>query len=144
MKKSILTSLVVLASVACLFAQQKSAATAPAAFTKQELFAFSDVKSLLSAVNKEKYSSLNVVRSFNLTMSTTYTDASGNTGSISLSELAPDGEWTEKQKAIIDQYGKSGVVFNLEAIVMGKLGVPGTPYIPDVPFSVPSVSFSIK
>lgn len=143
MKKILLTLLVVIAATTFLLAQQQKNNSLQS-FSKKEFFGFSDVKSFISTVNKEKYSALNAVRSFNLTVISSATDANGNAISTTITEPAPDGVWTEKQKALINQYGKKGTVFNLDGIIMGTSGEPGTPYTPDTPFSVQSISFTFS
>jgi hypothetical protein len=59
--------------------------------------------------------------------------------------MEPCGTWGKKQIAMIEKYaGTAGAVFTLEGITLVEPGKPGTPYVPETPFSIPNVSFSIK
>ena len=132
MKKSIIISVFILAASLFAVAQDQKTA-APVQFTKAELLAFSDLKALLSAINKGQDYSSYLVRNFNLT--TPVTKADKTTSSVS--EMGPSGVWSEKQKSMIEQYAKKGVVFTLENIVMIESGKKGI-------INQPNVSFSIK
>lgn len=132
MKRSILISFFVLAAAVFSFGQEQKTA-APASFTKAELLAFSDLKSLLSAIHKGQDYSKYLVRNFHLT--TLSTDVTGQITPIS--EMGPGGVWSQKQKAMIEQYGVKGAVFTIEKIVMIESGKKGV-------IEQPSVSFTIK
>ncbi|MBI4931663.1 MAG: hypothetical protein HY841_12915 [Bacteroidetes bacterium] len=132
MKKSIFISFLIFASSAFVFAQEQKM-IAPPQFTKAELLAFSDLKAILSAINKGQDYSKFIVRNFNLT--TTITNADKTT--TKLSEMGPSGVWSEKQKTMIEKYAKKDVIFTLENIIMIEGAKKGI-------INQPSVSFSIK
>lgn len=127
MKKAIYTLVFILATSVLSFAQDQ------AQFTKTELLAFTDLKALLSVINKGQDYSKYIVRNFNL--NTVTTDASGKTAVVS--EMGPGGVWSTKQKAMIEQYAKKGVAFTLENMVMMENNTKGI-------VNQPNVSFSIK
>lgn len=131
MKKLIILSLITLSSV-LTFAQNEKQAPLPS-FTKAELLAFSDLKAILSSINKGQDYSKYLVRNFQLTTVITNPD---KTTTI-LSETGPGGIWSEKQKAMIEKYAKKGVTFTLESIVMIESGKKGT-------VNQPNISFTIK
>ena len=134
MKKIFLFSIFIIVSANFVFGQQetKLAATTPQ-FTKAELLAFDNVKALLSAIDKGKDYSINLVRNFNLT--TTVTNADKTT--TKLSESGPGGQWSEKQKTMIEKYAKKETIFTLENIILIESGKKGT-------INQPNISFSIK
>jgi len=132
MKKIIFLSFILFSSTLFLFAQQTKIATPPQ-FTKAELLAFNDVKSLLSAINKGQDYSKYIVRNFSLT--TILTNPDGTT--TKLSEMGPGGTWSEKQKTTIEKYAKKGTTFTLENITLVESGKKGV-------VNPPNVSFSIK
>lgn len=131
MKKLFFLSLILLSSAMIVSAQQTKIA-APTQFTKAELLAFSDMKALLSAINKGQDYSKYMVRNFNLT--TIITNADGTT--TKLSEMGPGGAWSEKQKAMIEKYASKGVVFTLEGITMVEKGKKGIVNQPNASFAV--------
>lgn len=131
MKKAILSSLFLFATSVLLFAQQEQKPVTQ--FTKAELLAFTDVKSLLSAINKGQDYSKYLVRNFDLT--TTITSANGAVAK--LSEMGPGGTLTEKQKEMINRYGKPGAVFTIESVVLRESGKKE-------PVPQSNVSFAIK
>ena len=133
MKKSIIISVFILATSALSFAQDNKVLAAPVQFTKAELLAFPDLRSLLSAINTGQDYSNFLVRNFNLT--TTVTNS--NKVAAPVSEMGPGGTWSAKQKAMIDQYAKKGTIFTLDNIVMVEQGKKGV-------INQPSVSFTIK
>lgn len=134
MKKSLYTLVIILAATAFSFAQdQQTTAPSPAQFTKTELLAFTDLKALLSAINMGQDYSKYIVRNFNL--HTVITDASQKT--VVVSEMGPGGVWSAKQKSMIEQYAKKGVVFTLDNMVMMENGTKGM-------ITQPNVSFVIK
>ena len=132
MKKIFLLSLMIVSSAMFLFAQQQKLATPPQ-FTKAELLAFNDVKTVLTAINKGQDYTKYLVRTFNLT--TTVTNPDGTT--TKLSEMGPGGTMSEKQKSMIEKYAMKGVVFTLENIIMIEGGKKGM-------INQPNASFSIK
>jgi hypothetical protein len=131
MKKSIFISLVILVISTFSFAQDQKAIVL-AEFTKAELLALGDLKSVLSAINKGQDYSKYMVRNFKLTTSVTNADKTVT----KYSEMGPGGLWSDKQKAIIDQYATKGVVFTLENIVMVESGKKGKVDQPDVSFMI--------
>lgn len=134
MKKSIFISLIILASVASVFAQQEKAATfLILSFTKAELLAFKDIKEFLALANKNQDYSKYLIRNFNLV--TTVKNADGTT--TKLSEMGPGGVWSVKQKEMIEKFAKKGIIFSLEDIVMIEQGKKGV-------INQSNVSFSIK
>ena len=132
MKKSIFISLILITSSAFAFSQEQKAA-APPQFTKAEFLAFSDLKAILTAINKGQDYSKNLVRNFNLTTTVTNPDKT----TTKLSENGPGGTWSEKQKDMIEKYAKKGTTFTLENIIMIESGKKGM-------LEQPNVSFSIK
>ena len=122
----------IVSSAMFLFAQQQKLATPPQ-FTKAELLAFNDVKTVLTAINKGQDYTKYLVRTFNLT--TTVTNPDGTT--TKLSEMGPGGTMCEKQKSMIEKYAMKGVVFTLENIIMIEGGKKGM-------INQPNASFSIK
>ena len=133
MKKSIIVSAFILAGSLLSFAQDTKITAAPVQFTKAELLAFPDLKALLSAINKGQDYSKYIVRNFDLTTIVTNT----NKTIAPISEMGPGGTWSVKQKAMIEQYAKTGTTFSLENIVMLEQGKRGI-------VSQPVVSFIIK
>lgn len=131
MKKSIFISFLIFASSAFVFAQQHKV-VAPPQFTKTELLAFSDLKSLLSAINNGQDYSKCIVRNFNLTTNIINPDGT----STKLSEMGPGGTWSEKQKSMMEKYAKEGVSFTLENIRMVEGGKKGMINQSDVSFSI--------
>ena len=130
MKKLILLTFI---AVSSFFAfSQTAKMAAPAQFTKAELLAFTDVKALLAAINKQDYSKY-LVRNFKLTTVITNADKTTTT----LTEMGPGGAWSEKQKAMVEKYAQKGAAFTLENIVIIEGGKKGV-------INQPSVSFSIK
>lgn len=85
MKQILLSFLLIAAASMCLPAQQQTDKTPPQ-FTKAEFLAFSDLKSLLSAINTGQDYSKYMVRNFNLTTATINPDG---TATI-LSEMGPN------------------------------------------------------
>ena len=106
--------------------------------TKTELFSFKDIKPILAIAFPDKnYESFEVLR-FNITGTADI--------SVSFAESADGGKLTEKQRSLIDKYGKQGTSFALESIILMKHGVPGTLYNPtdEITISVPTILLSIK
>lgn len=131
MKNLIFISLLIFASSAFVFAQEQKAMTPPQ-FTKTELLAFSDLKALLTAINKGQDYSKYIVRNFSIT--TTITNADKTI--TKLSEMGPSGAWSEKQKNMIEKYAKKSVIFTLENIIMIESGKRDIINQPDVSFSI--------
>ena len=134
MKKSILLSLIILAASAFTFAQTEKTIPPPQ-FTKAELLAFTDLKGVLTAINKGKDYSKYLVRNFTLTTTVTNPDKTSTT----LSENGPGGTWSEKQKSMIEKYSKKGIVFTLENIMLYEPMGKGVNKIEQ-----PNLSFTIK
>jgi hypothetical protein len=106
MKKLIFLSLVLLTSVMCVSAQDPAMA-GPRQFTKAELFAFADVKAIMSALNNGKDYSTYTVRSFTLG------EYKVDQGAF-IMEVAPGGVFSEQQKKIIEN-AKPGTKFAIAA-----------------------------
>ena len=134
MKKLIIISLLFIASSAFSFAQNEKAIPPPQ-FTKAELLAFTDLKAVLTAINKGQDYSKYIVRNFVLTTTVTNPDKT----TTKLSESGPGGTWSEKQKSMIEKYAKKDVTFNLENILLFEKGGKGVN-----PVSQPNASFAIK
>lgn len=132
MKKIISFSLFILTSSVFVFGQLQTKLATPSSiqFTKAELLAFGDLKSVLSAINKGKDYSTYAVRNFNLTTMD---------GATKLSEMGPGGKWSEKQKAMIEKYAKKGTTFTLENIMLFQTGEKGP-----VKVEQSDISFSVK
>ena len=144
MKKSILFSLLmVFASLTFLSAQQAKMA-APHQFAKTQLLAFKDVNSLLAAINPGQDYSKYIFHGYNMTVTAAITNPDGSVTSVSASLMEPCGSWSKKQLDMIEKYAVAGAVFTLDGITAVQSQEPGTPYVPQTPFSMPSVSFSIK
>ncbi len=109
------------------------------------MFSFKDIKQLIAIAYPDKDYQSYSVHSFNLTGATTETTSDGVI-SNSFIEAAPCGALTEKQRSLIEKYGKPGMVFTLDEITMVELGKPGTPYNPGekIFISVPAILFTIK
>jgi hypothetical protein len=133
MKKSIVISFIILSVSVFSFAQSQKT-VAPVQFTKAELLGLSDLKAILTAINKGQDYSKYIVRNFNLTTTVTNTN---NGTTATLSEMGPGGAWSEKQKAMIEAYAKKGVLFTLDNIVMMEKDKKGI-------VNQPGVSFMIK
>ena len=131
MKKSIIISAFILAASLISFVQDQKT-VAPVQFTKAELLGFADLKSLLSAINKGQDYSMYIVRSFNLVATVVNT----NKTATKMSEMGPGGVWSERQKAMIEQYAKKGVVFTLENIMMIESGKKGIVNQPNATFTI--------
>ena len=107
--------------------------------TKAELFSFKDIKPLLAVAFPDKnYESFEILR-FNMTGGATDL-------SVSFAESTDGGTLTEKQRTLIEKYGKQGTVFAFESIILMKHGVPGTLYNPadEITISIPTILLSIK
>ena len=138
MKKIFILSLFIATSTAFVFGQVAKPITAQPKvpqFTKTELLAFTDLKGILSSINKGKDYSSYLIRNFNLT--TTITNADKTT--TVLSESGPGGQWSEKQKSMIEKYAKKGITFTLENIMMFQPAEKGVTKVEQS-----NVSFSIK
>ena len=144
MKKSIFIVLVFFASAGFVSAQQQKSSTA-LEITKADLLSFKDIKPLLSAANRGADYSKYIVQSFKL-MGTASETGSEGVVSTSFVEPAACGTWTVKQRSMIEQYAKKGMVFTVAEITMIEPGQPGTPYVAEkeVVFSVPNISFTVK
>ena len=108
---------------------------------KTDMASYKDIKPLIASAYPDKIYETCQVQSFVLAGS--YIE---NNTPISFTEFSPCGTLTEKQQTLIDKYGKQGVVFTLEKIMMTKFGIPGTPYNPDdkVSISVSPILITIK
>ena len=135
MKKIFILSLFLVASSAFVFGQEKKMATSTSQFTKSELLAFTDLKAVLTAINKGKDYSTYLVRNFSLTATVTNADKT----TTNLSEMGPGGKWSAKQKNMIEKYAKKGTTFVLENIMLFQPAVKGVTKVDQ-----PNVSFSIK
>ena len=135
MKKIFILSLFLVASSAFVFGQEKKMATSTSQFTKSELLSFTDLKAVLTAINKGKDYSTYLVRNFNLT--TTVTNADKTT--TVLSESGPGGKWSEKQINMIEKYAKKGTTFTLENIMLFQPAEKGVTKVEQ-----PNTSFTIK
>lgn len=138
MKKTIFISFIIAVSSTFVFGQETKAiapVTPTPQFTKSELLAFSDLKAVLSVINKGKDYSTYAVRNFNLT--TTVANADKTT--TQLSEMGPGGAWSEKQKAMIEKYAKKGTTFTLENIMLFQTGEKAP-----VKVEQPNISFTVK
>lgn len=131
MKKIFFLSFIALAASVFSFAQDQRTVI-DVQYTKAELLAFNDLRSLLSAVNKGQDYSKYVIRNFNLT---TLVSGPNSTEAI-VTEMGPGGVWSEKQKAMIEKYAKKGVVFTLEKIVMIESGQKGTIVQPNISITI--------
>ena len=104
-------------------------------FTKAELLAFTDLKAILSSINKGKDYSNYVVRNFTLNTIITNPDKS----TTKLSESGPGGKWSQKQINMIEKYAKKEVAFTLEDIMLFQPVEKGVTKIEQ-----PNTSFTVK
>jgi hypothetical protein len=109
--------------------------------TKAELISLKDIKPLLTIDPNKNY----IVRHFTLSGSTVENSDKG-TVSISFSESADGGIFSEKQRSLIEKYSKKGMVFSIGDISVMETGKPGTTYNPaaEIYFTAPNVSVIIK
>ena len=129
MRKSIFISFLILVSSLFAFAQQQKVTTPQ--FTKAELLKFADVKAMLSAVNGRDYSNF-LVRNFTLSTVPQRADST----KTKVSETGPGGEWSERQKSMIEKYANKGVSFTLENILLLERGKKGLVDQPTVTFFI--------
>jgi hypothetical protein len=132
MKKLILFSLLSFTIANISFSQAEKEPNI-SQFTRDELLAFKDVKTLLSAINKDKDYSMYWVRNFKLTTTITNPD---NTKTV-LSEMGPGGIFSEQQIALIEKYAKKGATFTIEDLTMIEHGKKGV-------ITMENISFVIK
>ena len=129
MNKFICILLIFLCGSLLVFAQMESSSPQ---FTKEELLAFKDVRHLLSAMKHGKDYSQYIVRNFSLSILVRSADST----QVKLSETGPGGQWSSKQKNMIQKCARKGVVFTLENILMVEPGKKGLANEPPVSFSI--------
>jgi len=148
MKNTIFTLLILAFSCGFLSAQSAglpSEQQKPAGqLTKSQALSFSDVKALLSSLDKGRDYSKYIVQGFTLGVSTTESTAQGLL-SIKATESGDGEVFGEKHKALIERYAKQGALFTVSQIQLLEPGIPGTPYEPEKEkrFFISDISFSV-